>query len=163
MRATDVHMDANGLARNGREANVPKITRRGKMVLFSLAHGVAAARLLKVPGTWTQTVAGITCRAGSLHRVGCWHQRQSGVGCPYALTRLVATHRYPHCSVYYLYHLVRRTRLILALILLQAFNHLVLTGYYSAAIPTSLSSGSCSLAAASSRCSSEKRSGPQYT
>jgi len=93
--------------------------------------------LLKVPGTWAQTVAGITCGAGSLHRVGCWHQRQSRLPVP-ALTRLIATHHYAHCSVYYLYHLVRRPRLILDFTLTLLFNHLVLTTYYSAAIPTSL-------------------------
>lgn len=42
------------------------------------------------------------------------------------------------CSVYYLYHLVRRPRLILDFTLTLLFNHLVLTTYYSAVIPTSL-------------------------
>jgi len=60
------------------------------------------------------------------------------VGCPRALTRLIATHYYARCSVYYLYHLVRRPRLILDFTLTLLFNHLVLTTYYSAAIPTSL-------------------------
>lgn len=46
--------------------------------LPSPARGVMAARLLKVPGTWAQTAAAITCGAGSLHRVGSWHQRRSG-------------------------------------------------------------------------------------
>ena len=55
-----------------------------------------------------------------------------------ALTRLIATHHCAHCSVYYLYHLVRRPRLILDFTLTLLFNHLVLTTYYSAAIPTSL-------------------------
>jgi hypothetical protein len=41
-------------------------------------------------------------------------------------------------DVYYLYHLVRRPRLILDFTLTLLFNHLVLTTYYSAAIPTSL-------------------------
>lgn len=41
-------------------------------------------------------------------------------------------------SVYYLYGLVRRPRLILDFSLTLLFNHLVLTTYYSAAIPTSL-------------------------
>jgi protein SYS1 len=41
-------------------------------------------------------------------------------------------------SVYYLYHLVRRPRLILDFTLTLLFNHLVLTTYYSADLPTSL-------------------------
>ena len=96
---------------------------------------MADARLLKVPGTWAQTDAGITCGAGSLHRVGFWHQQLSGLRAP---NRLIATDHYAPCSVYYLYHLVRRPRLILDFTLTLLFNHLVLTTYYSAAIPTSL-------------------------
>ncbi|KAK2467356.1 hypothetical protein APHAL10511_000591 [Amanita phalloides] len=44
------------------------------------------------------------------------------------------------CSVdiYYLYALVRRPRLILDFALTLVFNHLVLTTYYAASIPTSL-------------------------
>ena len=41
-------------------------------------------------------------------------------------------------SVYYLYALIRRPRLILDFALTLLFNHLVLTTYYSAAIPTSI-------------------------
>jgi len=41
-------------------------------------------------------------------------------------------------DVYYLYHLVRRPRLILDFTLTLLFNHLVLTTYYSAVLPTSL-------------------------
>jgi hypothetical protein len=41
-------------------------------------------------------------------------------------------------SIYYLYKLVRRPRLILDFALTLVFIHLVLTTYYSAAIPTSL-------------------------
>ncbi|KAI0364550.1 hypothetical protein BV20DRAFT_956020 [Pilatotrama ljubarskyi] len=41
-------------------------------------------------------------------------------------------------DVYYLYALIRRPRLILDFSLTLLFNHLVLTTYYSAAIPTSL-------------------------
>ena len=96
---------------------------------------MADARLLRVPGIWDQTVAAITCEAGFLHRVGFWHQRLSGLRAP---TRLIATDHYAPCSVYYLYHLVRRPRLILDFTLTLLFNHLVLTTYYSAAIPTSL-------------------------
>ncbi|EIW59926.1 uncharacterized protein TRAVEDRAFT_122124 [Trametes versicolor FP-101664 SS1] len=40
-------------------------------------------------------------------------------------------------DVYYLYALIRRPRLILDFALTLLFNHLVLTTYYSAAIPTS--------------------------
>ncbi len=97
---------------------------------------MAAARLLKVPGTWAQTVAGTTCGAGFLHRVGCWHQRQSGL--PVRAYLIDRTDHHAHCSVYYLYHLVRRPRLILDFTLTLLLNHLVLTTYYSAAIPTSL-------------------------
>lgn len=41
-------------------------------------------------------------------------------------------------SIYYLYKLIRRPRLILDFALTLVFIHLVLTTYYSAAIPTSL-------------------------
>jgi hypothetical protein len=41
-------------------------------------------------------------------------------------------------SIYYLYSLIRRPRLILDFVLTLVFNHLVLTTYYSASIPTSL-------------------------
>lgn len=42
------------------------------------------------------------------------------------------------CSIYYLFMIVRRPRLILDFALTLVFNHLVLTTYYSASIPTSL-------------------------
>ncbi|KAJ7089742.1 integral membrane protein S linking to the trans Golgi network-domain-containing protein [Mycena belliarum] len=44
------------------------------------------------------------------------------------------------CSadIYYLYTLIRRPRLILDFALTLVFNHLVLTTYYSASLPTSL-------------------------
>ncbi|KAF4569491.1 hypothetical protein EYR40_008464 [Pleurotus pulmonarius] len=41
-------------------------------------------------------------------------------------------------DIYYLYTLIRRPRLILDFSLTLVFNHLVLTTYYSAALPTSL-------------------------
>lgn len=41
-------------------------------------------------------------------------------------------------SVVYLYHIVRRPRLILDFALTLVFNHIVLTTYYSAALPSSL-------------------------
>ncbi|THU97686.1 hypothetical protein K435DRAFT_662320 [Dendrothele bispora CBS 962.96] len=41
-------------------------------------------------------------------------------------------------DIYYLYTLVRRPRMILDFALTLVFNHLVLTTYYSASIPTSL-------------------------
>jgi len=47
--------------------------------LPSPARGAMAARLLKVPGTWVQTAAVIPCGAGSLHRVGSWHQRRMSI------------------------------------------------------------------------------------
>jgi hypothetical protein len=40
--------------------------------------------------------------------------------------------------VYYLYMIIRKPRLILDFALTLLFNHLVLTTYYSASIPTSL-------------------------
>jgi len=40
-------------------------------------------------------------------------------------------------SIYYLYTLIRRPRLILDFALTLIFNHLVLTTYYSASLPTS--------------------------
>ncbi|TEB18220.1 hypothetical protein FA13DRAFT_1864541, partial [Coprinellus micaceus] len=44
------------------------------------------------------------------------------------------------CSadIYYLYMIIRRPRLILDFALTLVFNHLVLTTYYSASIPTSI-------------------------
>lgn len=44
----------------------------------------------------------------------------------------------PFDSIYYLYIIIRRPRLILDFTLTLIFNHLVLTTYYSASIPTSL-------------------------
>lgn len=41
------------------------------------------------------------------------------------------------CSIFYLYSLIRRPRLILDFVLTFVFNHLVLTTYYSSSIPTS--------------------------
>jgi hypothetical protein len=41
-------------------------------------------------------------------------------------------------SIYYLYTLIRRPRMILDFSLTLVFNHLVLTTYYSASLPTSL-------------------------
>jgi hypothetical protein len=41
-------------------------------------------------------------------------------------------------SIYYLYTLVRRPRMILDFAITLVFNHLVLTTYYSASLPTSL-------------------------
>ncbi|KAH9962648.1 integral membrane protein S linking to the trans Golgi network-domain-containing protein [Russula dissimulans] len=41
-------------------------------------------------------------------------------------------------DVYFLYHLVRRPQLILDFTLTLLFNHLVLTTYYCAVLPTSL-------------------------
>jgi len=41
-------------------------------------------------------------------------------------------------DIYYIYHLIRKPRLILDFALTLVFNHLVLTTYYSASIPASL-------------------------
>ena len=42
------------------------------------------------------------------------------------------------CSIFYLYALVRRPRLVLDFTLTLLFNHLLLTTYYAASVPTSL-------------------------
>ena len=42
---------------------------------------------------------------------------------------------YPQISIYYIYQLIRRPRLILDFALTLVFNHLVLTTYYSASLP----------------------------
>jgi len=41
-------------------------------------------------------------------------------------------------DIYYIYYLIRRPRLILDFALTLVFNHLVLTTYYSASVPTSV-------------------------
>ena len=68
----------------------------------------------------------------------CW----VGVSVAESVVRAYSVDRTsPPCSlgsVYYLYHLVRRPRLILDFTLTLLFNHLVLTTYYSAVLPTSL-------------------------
>lgn len=99
--------------------------------------GAKAARLRKVPGTWVRTVVATTFAVGSSLPVGFVHQSPSVLS---ALTPpLIASHHHtPLNSVYYLYYLVRRPRLILDFTLTLLFNHLVLTTYYSAVLPTSL-------------------------
>jgi protein SYS1 len=54
------------------------------------------------------------------------------------LSRLIATDHDAPSSVYFLYHVVRRPQLILDFTLTLLFNHLVLTTYYCAVLPTSL-------------------------
>lgn len=99
-------------------------------------HGAKAARSPKVPGIWVQTVAVTICGAGSSLPVGFVHQSpsQSAALTPFDRTSPPSSLN----SVYYLYHLVRRPRLILDFTLTLLFNHLVLTTYYSAVLPTSL-------------------------
>ena len=98
--------------------------------------GAKAARWRKVPGIWVRTVVVTTFAVGSSLPVGFVHQSLSMLS---ALTPLIAPHHHdPLNSVYYLYHLVRRPRLILDFTLTLLFNHLVLTTYYSAVLPTSL-------------------------
>ncbi|KAF7977838.1 hypothetical protein HWV62_2585 [Athelia sp. TMB] len=41
-------------------------------------------------------------------------------------------------DIYYIYHLIRRPRMVLDFALTLVFNHLVLTTYYSASIPVGL-------------------------
>jgi len=41
-------------------------------------------------------------------------------------------------DIFYIYHLIRRPRMILDFAITLVFNHLVLTTYYSASLPTSL-------------------------
>jgi len=71
---------------------------------------------------------------GSLPFVGFLHVLSSGYfqHSIYLLIRPVLN------SIYYLFKLIRRPRLILDFALTLVFNHLVLTTYYSAALPTSL-------------------------
>ena len=66
----------------------------------------------------------------------CW-MLASGAECVASLPSLVACSNAVY-SIYYLYAIIRRPRLILDFSLTLLFNHLVLTTYYSAAIPTSL-------------------------
>lgn len=66
----------------------------------------------------------------------CW-LLASGAECVSCLLMLAPCLTYL-CSIYYLFMLVRRPRLILDFALTLVFNHLVLTTYYSAALPTSL-------------------------
>jgi protein SYS1 len=61
----------------------------------------------------------------------------------YGFRRRVSTNTYyfkipytdPQISIYYIYQLIRRPRLILDFALTLVFNHLVLTTYYSASLP----------------------------
>lgn len=67
----------------------------------------------------------------------CWMLACSAECVFFVSSVSVPTQRYPY-SIYYLYALVRRPRLILDFALTLVFNHLVLTTYYAASIPTSL-------------------------
>ena len=65
----------------------------------------------------------------------CW---LAACGVEYVPVLSVSVHPLTLSSIYYLYALIRRPRLILDFALTLVFNHLVLTTYYSASIPTSL-------------------------
>ena len=76
------------------------------------------------------------CDVGSSRYAGWRLRQQSAYAVPVGsmlclLTQCIA-------SVYYLYSLIRRPRLILDFALTFLFNHLVLTTYYSASVPTSV-------------------------
>ncbi|KAF5354552.1 hypothetical protein D9758_011203 [Tetrapyrgos nigripes] len=71
-----------------------------------------------------------------------WREEQLKAGAPVDPIRgwIIAFCWLLACSadIYYLYILVRRPRMILDFALTLVFNHLVLTTYYSASVPTSL-------------------------
>ncbi|KAG8221120.1 integral membrane protein S linking to the trans Golgi network-domain-containing protein, partial [Butyriboletus roseoflavus] len=74
-------------------------------------------------------------RVGSGWEDDQWDGRTDPIrGWVIAVSWLIAS----SADIYYLYTLVRRPRLVLDFALTLAFNHLVLTTYYSASIPTSL-------------------------
>ena len=103
--------------------------------IHSLAHGAVARRLGRACGSLLRTALQTQSEDGSSRRVGCWHLGLSmfNVAQPFSRGGLTL-----FCSVYYLYAIVRRPRLILDFSLTLLFNHLVLTTYYSSAVPSSL-------------------------
>ena len=84
----------------------------------------------------TNGTAGRTQRGdGSLHFVGWWHQVPSVYSLGFHPSIFLIR---PVGSIFYLCWLVRRPRLILDFTATLVFNHVVLTTYYSAALPSSL-------------------------
>ncbi|KAI9567076.1 integral membrane protein S linking to the trans Golgi network-domain-containing protein [Boletus coccyginus] len=74
-------------------------------------------------------------QVGSGWEGGRWDGRTDPIrGWVIAASWLIAS----SADIYYLYALIRRPRLVLDFALTLLFNHLVLTTYYSASIPTSL-------------------------
>lgn len=73
------------------------------------------------------------CEGGLLQHVGLQPVQQSTC---FVVGMAQPTNHY--FSIYYLYVFIRRPRLILDFALTLVFNHLVLTTYYSASIPTSI-------------------------
>jgi hypothetical protein len=96
------------------------------------AHGVEEIKLLTMmAGSKTDGKARPTlCVVGLLLFAGLSHPAQSE--CKYYIKKICAN---PCISIYYIYQLIRRPRLILDFALTLVFNHLVLTTYYSASLP----------------------------
>lgn len=109
----------------------------------SRVRGVGGNSSPKVaPGPRGWKVGLIHGEAGSSRCAGSWLQQRSTF-----LSRAPVHERRTFSlndtltfidSIYYLYVLVRRPRMILDFTLTLLFNHLVLTTYYSSAVPTSL-------------------------
>ena len=85
---------------------------------------------MRFSGAWTPY------DVGSLRYAG-WQLRPQSTSL-FHRSLLVFSRLHTYRSVYYLYAFIRRPRLILDFSLTLLFNHLVLTTYYSASIPTSV-------------------------
>ena len=130
--------DDHGLARDGRSTNNTRNARRRPLEVVQLSM------------EWREASRNGICRAGSPQGRGSRaivdHRSvlDGSIGRRVRTFLLIVRHLSPHpsarCtpSIYFLYALVRRPRLILDFALTLLFNHLVLTTYYAAAVPTSL-------------------------
>lgn len=106
------------------------------MVPLMAMHGVVA-RWSALAGRMINGVAEqIRCGHGWLQFAGSLlvvQSKWSGFVCIHTVSWVI----YFSLSIYYLYIFIRRPRLILDFALTLVFNHIVLTIYYSASIPTS--------------------------
>ena len=130
--------DDHGLARDGWSTNNTRTTGRRPLEVVQLSM------------EWREASRNGICRAGSPQGRGSRaivdHRSvlDGSIGRRVRTFLLIVRHLSPHpsarCtpSIYFLYALVRRPRLILDFALTLLFNHLVLTTYYAAAVPTSL-------------------------
>lgn len=100
-------------------------------------HGVAERKLALVGKKTNGMAEQIQCELGLSLFVGLLLAGRSVSFYPFELKKRATTNDDPP-SIYYLYTLVRRPRQILDFALTLVFNHIVLTIYYSASIPTSL-------------------------